>query len=45
LGPWDGTVEGKSGEIVQIDTYVWRAVVKDVFNKTHKYIGHVNVIK
>jgi gliding motility-associated-like protein len=43
--PWDGTVEGKSGEIVQIDTYVWRAVVKDVFNKTHKYIGHVNVIK
>jgi gliding motility-associated-like protein len=43
--PWDGTVQGKSGEIVQIDTYVWSAVVKDVFNKTHKYIGHVNVIK
>lgn len=42
---WDGTVQGKSGQICQIDTYVWKVVLTDVFNKRHKYIGHVNLIR
>ncbi|GAB4134109.1 MAG: hypothetical protein Fur0041_06940 [Bacteroidia bacterium] len=43
--PWPGTVQGKSSEICQIDTYVWKANVTDVFGKKHKFIGHVNLIK
>ena len=43
--PWDGKVQGKSGEIVQEDVYVWKARVTDVFDKQHKFIGHVTVIK
>jgi gliding motility-associated-like protein len=42
---WDGTVQGKSGEICQEDVYVWKVVLRDVFNKKHKYIGHVSLIK
>ncbi len=43
--PWNGTVQGKSGEIVQEDVYVWKADVVDVFGRGHKFIGHVTVIK
>lgn len=43
--PWDGKVQGKSGEIVQEDVYVWKANVTDVFGRKHKFIGHVSVIK
>ncbi|TND09004.1 MAG: PKD domain-containing protein [Bacteroidetes bacterium] len=43
--PWDGKVQGKSGEICQEDVYVWKAVVTDIFEKKHKYIGHVTLIK
>lgn len=43
--PWDGKVQGRSGEIVQQDVYVWKAAVKDVFGRNHKFIGHVSVIK
>tara|TARA_Y100000589_G_scaffold187124_1_gene177193 strand:- start:25651 stop:29199 length:3549 start_codon:yes stop_codon:yes gene_type:complete len=39
---WDGTYKG---EVVQIDTYVYKIKVKDVFDKWHTYHGHVNVIK
>lgn len=42
---WDGTVQGKSGEVCQEDVYVWKVVLTDVFNKKHKYIGHVSLIK
>jgi gliding motility-associated-like protein len=42
---WDGTVQGASGDIVQIDVYVWKVALTDVFDKKHKYIGHVSVIK
>lgn len=42
---WDGTVQGKSGQLVQIDTYVWKVVLTDVFNKKHKYIGSVSMIR
>jgi gliding motility-associated-like protein len=42
---WDGTVQGKSGQICQEDVYVWKVVLTDVFQKKHKYIGHVTLIK
>ena len=43
--PWDGKVQGKSGNLVQEDVYVWKASVVDVFGKKHKFIGHVSVIR
>ncbi len=43
--PWDGSVQGRGGDICQIDTYVWKVTLTDVFDKKHKYIGHVNLIR
>lgn len=40
--PWDGTYKGNQ---VQIDTYVYKINVVDVFSRQHNYIGHVNVIR
>lgn len=42
---WDGTVQGKSGALCQIDTYVWKVAITDDFDKKHKYIGHVSLIR
>ncbi len=42
---WDGSVQGKGGDMAQIDVYVWKVVLTDVFDKKHKYIGHVSLIK
>jgi gliding motility-associated-like protein len=42
---WDGSVQGKGGDICQIDTYVWKVALTDVFDKRHKYIGKVSIIK
>jgi len=42
---WDGKVQGKSDNICQEDVYVWKIVLKDLQEKTHKYIGHVSLIK
>jgi len=43
---WNGTVQGgTSGQIVQEDTYVYLIEVNDVFNKSHRYVGRVSVIK
>ena len=43
---WDGTVQkGKTNEVVKTDVYVWKVQLTDIFDKTHDYIGHVNVIK
>ncbi len=42
---WDGSVQGKGGDLAQVDVYVWKVVLTDVFNKKHKYIGHVSLIK
>ncbi len=42
---WDGTVQGKGGDLCQIDTYVWKVAITDVFDKRHKYIGHVSLIR
>jgi gliding motility-associated-like protein len=39
---WDGTL---NGNIVQIDTYVYKAFLTDIFNKRHEVVGHVNVIR
>ena len=49
---WDGAVtkggidlNGKSGQLVQEDIYVWKVELTDIFNKEHKYIGHVSVVR
>ncbi|CAN5387627.1 hypothetical protein BH09BAC5_BH09BAC5_20590 [soil metagenome] len=42
---WDGSVQGRGGDLVQQDVYVWKVVLSDVFDKQHKYIGHVSVIR
>jgi gliding motility-associated-like protein len=49
---WNGAVEkggpdlsGGSGQQVQEDVYVWKVELKDIFNKRHDYVGHVNVVK
>ena len=43
---WDGTVTGKSGTLVQQDTYVWKAKVKAFSNKnTREFKGTVSVVK
>ena len=46
---WDGTVTElapTSGEIAQIDVYVWRLVVHDPFTgDKHELIGHVSLVR
>ncbi|NQY11565.1 MAG: gliding motility-associated C-terminal domain-containing protein, partial [Flavobacteriales bacterium] len=44
-GGWDGTVQGRSGNIVQQDVYVWVIETTDHKGNPHKYIGHVTVAK
>jgi gliding motility-associated-like protein len=41
---WDGKANNGT-DIAQIDTYVWKVVLKDVFHKKHQYIGHCNIIR
>jgi gliding motility-associated-like protein len=41
---WDGTTKG-SNEPIKQDIYVWKANVKDVFDKNHNMTGHVSLIK
>jgi large repetitive protein len=40
---WDGRVNG--GDIVQQDVYVWKIVLKDKYDITHQYIGHVTIVR
>ncbi|MBC7864321.1 MAG: gliding motility-associated C-terminal domain-containing protein, partial [Bacteroidia bacterium] len=43
---WNGRKNNNKGlDIVQIDTYVYRVKIADSEGKTHKYTGHVNVVK
>jgi len=44
---WDGTAwNGKNyGTPVQIDTYVWKVQLQDIYGVDHKYIGRVTIIK
>lgn len=39
---WDGTYKN---ELVKQDVYIYKLEVKDIFNQTHYYVGHVTVIK
>lgn len=41
---WDCKVLNKRN-LVQEDVYVWKAIVVDVFDKKHEYVGHVTVIR
>jgi hypothetical protein len=41
---WDGRANHGT-DIAQIDTYVWKVVLKDVFHIKHQYIGHCNIIR
>jgi gliding motility-associated-like protein len=41
---WNGIAKG-GDKIAQQDVYVWKANIKDVFNKKHNYIGTVTLIK
>jgi gliding motility-associated-like protein len=41
---WDGRAN-HGAEIAQIDTYVWKVVLKDVFHIKHQYMGHCNIIR
>jgi gliding motility-associated-like protein len=45
---WDQGWDGRANNgvnIAQIDTYVWKVDLKDVFHNKHQYIGHCNIIK
>jgi gliding motility-associated-like protein len=41
---WDGKANGGSN-IAQIDTYVWKVKLLDVFGYKHQYIGRCSIIK
>lgn len=41
---WNGCVLG-SNELCQIDTYVWKIKCRDILDKRHDLIGHVNLIR
>ena len=42
---WDGKANG-GGKLAQIDTYVWKIVVKEKDTPTvHQLVGHVNILK
>jgi gliding motility-associated-like protein len=40
--PWNGTI---NGDPCQIDVYVWKVNVTDVFDKKHGFIGSVSLIR
>jgi gliding motility-associated-like protein len=40
---WDG--RQRDGTLCQIDTYVYRFILRDVMGEEHKYMGHVNLIR
>jgi hypothetical protein len=42
---WDGHIQGKSGDIVQEDVYVWKVKFHDFLGKKHEYKGTVSVLK
>ena len=41
---WDGKVNSYEN-VAQIDVYIWKVKIKDVFNKNHDYMGTVTIIK
>ena len=43
--PWDGTVQGGSGQQCQEDTYVYLIDIIDIFHNSHRYVGRVTIIR
>jgi len=41
---WDGKANHGS-DVAQQDVYVWKVKLKDVFGKTHTYIGTVTLVR
>ncbi|MES2287204.1 MAG: PKD domain-containing protein [Bacteroidota bacterium] len=41
---WDGKAN-KGKEVAQIDVYVWKVELTDVFNEKHNFIGTVTLVK
>ena len=41
---WDGTVNN-NGIVAQIDVYVWKVNLNDIYGGKHKFIGSVTLIK
>ncbi len=41
---WDGSVKGIQDKD-KVDVYTYRAIVTDLWNKEHEYVGHVTVLK
>ncbi len=42
---WDGRIQGKNGDVVQEDVYVWKVKFQDFTGKKHEYKGTVSVVK
>jgi gliding motility-associated-like protein len=42
--PWDGSVQNSSHQAKQ-DVYIYEAIVTDVFNKEHRYVGRVSLVR
>lgn len=42
---WNGRIQGKDGEIVMQDVYVWKVKFSDFTGKKHEYKGTVSVVK
>ena len=41
---WNGKVQGKDAD-VKDDVYTWKVILKNVFNKTLNYVGHVTLLR
>lgn len=41
---WNGKMK-KQGDLVQEDVYVWKVNILDAYNKKHKYVGHVTMVR
>ncbi len=42
--PWDG-IDPKSNNIYLQDVYVYKIIIKDINGKTHKYYGHITLLR
>ncbi len=42
---WNGRIQGKDGDIVMQDVYVWKVKFNDFTGKKHEYKGTVSVVK
>lgn len=45
IGTYECGLNGSGEETVQQDVYVWIIKIKEVLGKTHRYTGHVTVVK